>query len=592
MRHHCRSIGVLIAFLLLGAHAAEGQKKQLQIVYTVELADPATQQFHVTTIIRNIDQPKLDLSLPVWAPGWYTIENYAKNLLRFRITDASGKQLPHTMSRKQTWSVGTRGINEIHVDYDYRAMVLALNQAKITKDFAFFTGVELFLQPEGHRDEPSEVRFSIPTGWKIVTALKETNDPLIFSAPNYDVLVDAPVELGNFDVTRFEVEGKPHYFVATPAAAFSKQKSENFIQMLTKIATAEGAIFGGLPYEKYVYFYFFAPAESNASGGLEHLNSFVSFSSPGGTAQPEQLVGGAAHEFFHLWNVKRIRPAEMWPYDYSRENETPLLWVSEGFTNYYGIVGQLRAGLLTPDAFVQRAAQAANSIENTPVRNYISPAEASISTWIGYDTPVAFGISYYTQGQNIAALLDLSIRQDTNGRSSLDDVMRALYNDHYKKGRGFTTEDMIQIVNRLTNRDYHEFYRKYVFSTEVPDYDRIWGYAGYKVEKRTQQLSLFGFTIRNAGGVLTVAQVDANSSASKAGVQIDDVLLKVNGSPLQAVQLNTFAGKAITLTVRRGSNEIDIPITVGVRNVENYSFASVPQPSELQLKIREGWIKH
>src|SRR6516165_3994759 len=141
MRHHCRSIGVLIAFLLLSTHAAEAQKKQLQTVYTVELADPATQQFHITTVIRNIEQPKLDLSLPAWAPGWYTIENYAKNLLRFRITDAAGKQLPHTMSRKQTWSVDTRGLNEIHVDYDYRATVLALNQAKITRDYAFFTGV-------------------------------------------------------------------------------------------------------------------------------------------------------------------------------------------------------------------------------------------------------------------------------------------------------------------------------------------------------------------------------------------------------------------------------------------------------------------
>src|SRR5262249_43372631 len=147
--------------------------------------------------------------------------------------------------------------------------------------------------------------------------------PMTFAAANYDVLVDAPVEMGNFDVTKFEVEGKPHYLVTNPSGAFSQEKADRFTQMLAKVATVDSAIFGGLPYEKYCYFYFFASPESNASGALEHLNSFVAFSSPGNIATPERIIGTAAHEFFHLWNVKRIRPAEMWPYDYSRENETP-----------------------------------------------------------------------------------------------------------------------------------------------------------------------------------------------------------------------------------------------------------------------------
>src|SRR6185369_10280305 len=153
-----------------------------------------------------------------------------------------------------------------------------------------------------HRDEPSTVHFAIPKGWKIITALKDTNDPMTFTAANYDVLVDAPVEIGNFDVTRFEVEGKPHYLVANPAGNFSKEKSDKFAGMLAKVAAAHSATFGGLPYEKYVYFYFFAPPESNASGALEHLNSFVSFAPPGNIATPEMIIGTAAHEFFHLWN--------------------------------------------------------------------------------------------------------------------------------------------------------------------------------------------------------------------------------------------------------------------------------------------------
>ena len=216
---------ILIFFLSIGYQTAFGQKNALKVDYTVTLSDTASQQFHISTDIKNIDQPELDLSLPTWAPGWYTVENYYKNVLKFRITDAGGNILPHTMSRKQTWNVNTKGIKEIKIDYDYRATVLALNQAKITKDFAFFTGIELFLQAEGHRGDPSTVHFAIPSGWKIVTALKDTSDPTTFTADNYDALVDAPTEMGSFDVTKFEVEGKPHYLATNPAGAFSSEKS-------------------------------------------------------------------------------------------------------------------------------------------------------------------------------------------------------------------------------------------------------------------------------------------------------------------------------------------------------------------------------
>ncbi|MGI8812804.1 MAG: M61 family metallopeptidase [Pyrinomonadaceae bacterium] len=529
--------------------------------------------------------------MPTWAPGWYTIENYAKNLLRFRITDASGKILPHRMSRKQTWNVDTRGIRKIRVDYDYRATVLALNQAKIAKDFAFFQGIEMFLQPEGHRNEPSTVHFSLPSAWKIVSALKETTDPMVFTAADYDTLVDAPTEMGKFDVHTFEVEGKPHYFVANPAGTFNEEKSRKFTEMLAKIATTDSAIYGGLPYEKYVYFYFFAPPESNASGALEHLNSFVSFAAPGERATPEQIIGTAAHEFFHLWNVKRIRPAEMWPYDYSRENETPLLWVSEGFTNYYGSMATYRAGITTEKNFLDRVAGNASQIESTDARNYISPAESSVSTWVGYDTPVAFGISYYGQGENIAGLLDLSIRNDTAGRSGLDDVMRALFSDFYKRGRGFTTEDMIAIVNRLTKKDYHDFYNRYIFGVDVPDYDRIFGYAGYKLERKTVQSPDLGFGVRFRNGGLFVNSIDPGSGASATELREGDVVTKINGTDPRQVQFQTLAGKTANLSVTRGGTEMNIPVKIGSHDVTAFSLSEMPAATPQQLTVRQAWLK-
>jgi predicted metalloprotease with PDZ domain len=474
----------LIGFLLIIAPAAAGQSNQVSVGYTVEVADTERQLFHVTTEVKNIRQSQLNLSLPVWTPGWYTIENYAKNILRFQITDAKGTRLPHRMIRKQTWQVDTKGIDSIKIEFDYRATLLALNQARIAKDFAFFTGTQLFLMAEGHRNIPSTVRFKLPEGWQIISALKETQDPMTFTAPDYDTLLDSPTEMGRFDLAKFEVEGKPHYLVASPAGVFSKEKTEKFKEILTKIARTQSAIFGGLPYEKFVYYYFFTRAESNAGGALEHNNSFVAFSGAGPSAQPESLSGTAAHEFFHVWNVKRIRPAEMWPYDYSRENESPLLWVSEGFTTYYTNVTLYRAGLINKQEFVSSVNRAINGVENNPARAYISPADASTSTWLGYDTPVAFGISYYTQGQNLGALLDLSIIHDTAGVMRLDDVMRTLWRDFYKKDKGFKMDDVISIISRLTKRDYRDFFRRYIQGVEVPPYDEILGYAGYRAEKQ------------------------------------------------------------------------------------------------------------
>ena len=577
--------------ILTGSSSVAGQDNQFRINYTVEVKDTAAQLFHVTANIKNINQDRLDLSLPTWTPGWYTVENYAKNILRFKITDEKGALLPHTMKRKQTWSVDTKGRNQIKAEFDYRADTLALNQAKITKDFAFFTGVQLFLLAEGHRESPSTVRFIIPQGWKIISALNETIDPLTFSAPDYDTLVDAPTQLGRYDLWRFEVEGKPHYFVSTPAAAFSSDKAQKFVSMLAKVFAAQSAIFGGLPYDKYVCFYFFAQPESNAGGALEHLNSFVSFAPPGHIAQPENLIGTASHEFFHLWNVKRIRPTEMWPYDYSRENETPLLWVSEGFTNYYGNIGVYRAGIINKKAFLDRVGEAISGVESNEARAYISPAASSVSTWLGYDTPVAFGISYYTQGQNLGALLDLSIRHDTAGQASLDDVMRALYKEYYRQGKGFSTEDMIGIINRLTERDYHDFYRRYVWGIEVPPYDTIFGYAGYRVEKTAHKVPVMGIDGRGGAEGIRVTGIPPGSPAAGAGLVVGDVITKINGQEPRALPMNNLVGKMVKVTIKREGVNKEVLMKIGSRDEVGYNLVELPRPLADQLKVREGWLK-
>jgi predicted metalloprotease with PDZ domain len=585
----------LVATILLFCDSAFAQKQDaLRIDYNVAIASVEGQLFHVTTEVKNITESSIELSLPTWTPGWYTVENYYKNVLRFKFSDSKGNTLQPEMIKKQTWRIETKGLGSLRVEFDYKATVLALNQAKITNDFAFFTGTELFLEVARHRNSPITVRFELPKDWKIISALKETSDPMVFTASDYDTLVDAPTEMGRFDTTQFQVEGKPHYLVSTPAGALSKDKAVQFADMLAKVATAQSAIFGGLPYEKYVYFYFFSRPESNAGGALEHLNSHVAFAfSP----NPEFMIGTASHEFFHLWNVKRIRPVEMWPYDYSRENETPLLWVSEGFTNYYGSIATFRAGLRTREQFVRSVQDGINGVENNEARLYIPPASSSVSTWVGYDTPVAFGISYYTQGQNLGALLDLSILNDTNGEAGLDDVMRALYRDFYQKGRGFTTDDMIGIINRLTKHDYRDFYRKYVFGVEVPTYDEIFGYAGYRTEKSSRPSPTIGVGIERSDEGIRITRVSAGSEAARVGLRVGDIVVSANGTNLgkdpQALigKLGEKIGHAVTLSIKRGAQVLSSDVQVGTREDSTYKVVETPSATPKQLKIREAWLK-
>ena len=582
----------LLAFLFMGleAHAAFRPSRQFHIDYTVEVSNPETNLFHVTASVENIHQARLELSLPAWGPGFYTMRNYAKHIERFQITDAKGAPVPHTRVRKQTWSIDTKNLNRVTVEFDYRADTLAgalyvpqINEATIAKDFAFFTGVQLFLMAEGHRKSASTVRFVFPADWKIISALKETPDPRTFTAPDYDTLVDAPTLTGHFDVTRFEVEGKPHYFAATPAGAFSNDNAKKLTEVLGKIAVSEGAIFGGLPYEKYVYFYFILPPGSNTAGALEHLNSYVAFA-PAGDLPLEDKAWWAAHEFFHLWNVKRIRPVEMWPYDYQRENETPLLWVCEGFSNYYANRTLYRVGLNTGKQFLDRVARAIKGVETSEARAYISPAEASVSDWV---PKKVFEADYYVQGENLAGLLDLSIRHDTQGKASLDDVMRSLYRDFYQRGKGYSTEDLIGIINRLANRDYHDFFRRYVWGVEVPPYDTIYGYAGYRVEKTTRQLPVLpGYGVERG----KIFRILPGGPAADAGLLVGDVITKITNLNGQE-PTGWIPNSSYKVNIKRAGEERELVMKFGPpREIEVWNLVELPQPSAEQLKIRDGWL--
>lgn len=442
----------------------------------------------------------------------------------------------------------------------------------------------------GHRDAPATVRFVAPADWSIVSALPETPDTAVYASANYDALVDAPTWLGAVEPHRFDVEGKPHILALDRPRRFSADSIERFTARLARVIATQSAIFGGLPYDKFVFFFLSDPAESSVSG-LEHLNSIVGM---GQTVLGGQL--GVAHEFFHLWNVKRIRPAEMWPYDYSRPNETASLWVSEGITRYYADLTMYRAGFWPDTVFLEQLAQIIGSLEGNSAGRYFSASDASLSTWLDYGAGRAGGISYYFQGQVLGALLDLSILHDTRGKRGLDDVMRSLYRDFYRRNKGFTPSDLVPTVSEVAGKSYEDFFRRYVTGVDVPDYDRVLGFAGVRLSRRQRLVGFLGARHSVVAGGVRLDDVRPGGPAHLAGLRTGDVIVAADGVPAERVRLPY----GCCITVDKGIERVVFSV---VRDRVRYHIPVIlimgpsadtaeldPDATPGQLLVRRAWL--
>jgi predicted metalloprotease with PDZ domain len=591
------ALAILVCAGLPGAARAAAAKSELKIEYTVKVVGGEAQLFHVTTDIDNLRQPSLDLTLPSWMPGLYDEEDYAKNVRRLSITDGQGKPLAHHMVARQTWRVETAGVTKLRAEFDYRADTLGVSTAKVGADYAFFTGVQLFLLPEGHARAGGRVRFEVPAGWAIASALRATADPTVFTAADYDELADAPTQFGHFDVTEFEAGGKPHTLVTTPAGSYPQEGLKEMAGMLKRVAEAEGRMFGGLPYDHYTFFYFFTEAGQRPGHAIEHANSFVCFPPEGRNATPDGEAWRAAHEIFHAWNVKRIRPAEMWPYDYSRENVTPLLWFSEGVTDYYASKTLLRAGFYDREQFTRSLAAVVGGLEGNEARTYVSPADASITTWLRARTLFPYDISFYDQGNALGLLLDLSLLRDTKGAAGLDEVMRRLYRDYYGRGRGFTTEDLVKVVSAVGGKDYGPFFDRYVRGTEPPPYDPNLGLAGYQFEKLVNKLPTLNLRFEPSPQGMKVIPGGAEAKGDAEGVKVGDWLLSIDGIQVRPdlagvrERLADKIGQEVPVKVKRGGEEKTFQVKVSSRDDIKYAITELLDVSDEQMSLRKAWMK-
>src|SRR5215204_2997141 len=452
----------------------ETQAATPEISYIVGMSKPWTHLLEVEMRLAwAASAPaQAEISMPAWTPGSYLVREYARHVESFSAADAGGNALMWRKTDKNSWQIDTKGAKEIVVKYNVCSNELTVRTNELNADHAFFTPAALLMFPTDNLKTASTVRVAPYKNWKIATGLpKVEGQQNVFRAENFDVLYDSPFEVGNFKEISFTVQGKPHRFVVEGEGNYDL---ERIAKDTAKIVEESYKIFGELPYTDYTFI-----LNLRGGGGLEHLNSTAlqwnRFGFSGN--QHNNFMTLVAHEYFHVWNVKRIRPDALGPFDYENENYTKLLWVAEGGTAYYESVLVQRAGIISTKEFLDGKAAQIQSLQERPGRFETSLEEASFDAWIKYyrqdENAINNQISYYDKGEIVSMMLDVEIRTASKGSKSLDDVMRHLYNEFYKKKRNYTPADFQKAAEMAAGRSLDDFFSKYVRGEADIDYNGI-----------------------------------------------------------------------------------------------------------------------
>ncbi|MGI8494630.1 MAG: M61 family metallopeptidase [Pyrinomonadaceae bacterium] len=565
------------------------QVAQPEISYTVSMSKPWTHLLEVEMRVKPAQKmDTAEISMPVWTPGSYLIREYARHVEGFAAKDAAGNPLQWRKTDKNTWQIDTKGAPEYVASYRVYANELTVRTNELNDRHAFFNNAATLMFPEGALKAPSTLRVVPYKNWKIATGLPRVGDNT-FRAENFDILYDSPFEVGDFKEISFDVQSIPHRMVFEGDGNYDMQKTSRDVK---KIIEEAYKIFGELPYKDYLFI-----VNLRGGGGLEHLNSTaLQFNRFGFTTNYDNFLSLAAHEYFHAFNVKRIRPDALGPFDYNNENYTKLLWVAEGGTAYYESVLLSRAGLLSDKDFLAGKAQAFQALQNRPGRFETSLEDASFNAWIKYYRPDENGInnqiSYYDKGEIINFLLDLEIRKSSGGAKSLDDVMRYLYTELYKNGKNYTPEDYQRVSEMMAGRSLDDFFSKYVRGTAEIDYNSILNGFGLQLAtgENGKQSAYLGANTRPDGEKLMITSVPAGTPAYDQGLNANDQIVAVDGiratqSFLQSYLNEKHPGDKVKITVFRFDELRDFDITLGGRAAPNYKIAAVENPSETQRKL-------
>jgi predicted metalloprotease with PDZ domain len=591
-----KSIITLVLLLSLGMTASS----QVKIGFEVCFTEPQAHYAEVEMNISGINKEYVDVKMPVWAPGSYLVREFSKNVEAFKAT-AEGKALSFEKVRKNTWRIHGATAKQLKINYRVYANEVSVRTAFIDNTHAFLSSTGIFMYPEGYLKSPSTVTVIPFKGWtKVSTSLEPVaGQPFTYSAPDFDILFDSPLEVGNQDVFEFTAAGVRHEVAMYGGGNYDKERLKVDMAKVVEQATA---IYGENPNKHYT---FIVHNFERGGGGLEHLSSTVlgaSHNQYGSEAGYNGFLELVAHEYHHLWNVKRLRPVALGPFDYDNENYTTNLWIAEGYTAYYENKFMLRAGFTSPEEFVGKLAGAVASVENTPGTREQSAAMSSYDAWIKYYRPNEnsnnTGVSYYSKGEVIGIMMDLEIIHATKGAKSLDDVMKAMYFQCKTLKRGYTDAEFKAMVEKTSGISFTDFWAKYVNGTQPVDYKTYFGYAGIDITNvnEGQRVPYLGVASARKEGKVYITAVSRNSAAWVDGLNVNDDVVSINGVPAEpsvekmAEVTGKKVGDVIKVTVIRDGVTKDFNVTL--KASPNIALAAQlnPAATDLQKAVLKKWM--
>jgi predicted metalloprotease with PDZ domain len=589
-------IGVIV---MVGAQTLSAQPARVsapitEISYeiTADSAAVGRRQLGVTMSFRVNGTSPVILALPAWSPGHYVLLWFARRVSGFS-AEAGNAPLDWKKLDFQTWEIHPRSAGVVRVSFSYLANAVDRAVAWTSPNFAFFNGTNLFLYPVGRGfNWPARVSVRTEPSWRIATGMDPAPGTNAFTAGNYHDLTDMPFYVGRFAIDSTQIAGKWIRLAWYPAASLTPARRDRTFGWLQKFVPAEIAVFGEAPFRNYTLFQRSDTVVNG--GGLEHQASQVDEVT---TSQLDAgyLPGLYSHEFFHAWNVKRLRPADLVPYRYDDAQPTSWLWVSEGITDYYGGVALTRGGVIDSTGFFGFIANEIAQVGGAPPT---AVSDASYDAWIA-PTDGSGGL-YYPKGGLTGFLLDILIRDASNNRGSLDQVMRRLYDATYKRGRGFTPADWWGEVSRAAGgKSFSEFGRRYVDGREPLPVDSVLRLAGLQARADTTREPRLGIqTATDTGGVV-IGQLSASGPADAAGARAGDRIVSIGDVTItnddsMARFRSRYAGTAVTtlpLVVRRGAETITLQLPVRLVPSVNTTVSPIPNAPEKAVRIRNGIMR-
>jgi predicted metalloprotease with PDZ domain len=588
----------LAAFAFVLTIATSAAERPFAIAFTVSAPEAASHQFHLVMRCDGLTGDRTEFRMPAWTPGYYGLFDFAGNVRNFSAADGSGRNLSWQKTGANAWTVETKGAASVELRYDVLATRAFVANAYVDETRGYILPGALFLYLPGRLRERVTVTVVPPAAWEdVATGLDRApaGGPRSFSAPNFDVLYDSPILMGHLEsLPPFEVRGVRHGFVGYQLGDFDRAA---FMNDLKAVVAAGVDIIGEVPYSRYVFL-----GIGPGQGGIEHLNSAaVSFGGKPDADRAARIrqLSFLAHEYFHSYNVKRIRPVALGPFDYDRANETNMLWVSEGFSVYYEYLMLARSGRMTPDELLAALGRDMAALENNPGRLFQSATASSRNTWTQgpfgrKDGRIRKTISYYEKGSILGMLLDFRIRHETRNRRSLDTVMRELYRKYYKElGRGWTDQEFRETCERVAGAALDENF-DYASTTREIDYAKYLSYAGLELEPPVERPEAYaGAFVEDRDGRLVVAAVEPRSPAA-AVLAAEDVLVEVDGARVDADRFDALVaaarpGDRLGLKVERAGQVLDLPVTLGHRMERSFRMKPLARRSALQSAILSSW---